>query len=534
LEYCTRSDRGMTEAEPLVEATTVGAARLPSASPPFVSAGFTESSRSSAVDVEDEPTPLMPAGGSQPPSSSTRAKASPSRMHRLRGSQDRFAADLESHNSTNDHNQFYGNRQDPRQSETRRDWLVLQKARRLLYVSHFFAQFSEVAWQFSLILFLAAITNYQSLVLVSTYGLVAGLSVCLFGSTAGRYVDGTNRLVAAQFFIWTENVCVLIATAFCYRLLQARQDPDEPPTLIPDDATSPMLSSPTWLQSMSQHVPLDHLSLFCLMGIHVFGPIAQILDRGFLVAIERDWVVIMSQAAVEEPEHLSIGPDASLPPCSDPQEDQFQRQAAAMKGWLSETNVTMKQIDLSCKVVAPAIAGFIIGAFDSQQRGSGGGGGGGGGGDDALRDELSGDAALGDRSGSNLKGAAVLVGVVNIIALVVEYYCTRQIYQMIPALAVKCEASDESQSTQLNSGGDSSTSQHGLMQLLPMGLPLPRGRTGGSGVEHWAIVQRPWRVPTALQIYLDQPVSKAGLALSLLYVGFDCPLMIGTALWQLT
>jgi Ferroportin1 (FPN1) len=363
---------------------------------------------------------------------------------------------------------------------------------------------------------------------VSTYGLVAGLSVCLFGSTAGRYVDGTNRLVAAQFFIWTENVCVLVATAFCYRLLQARQerDDDGPPTLIPDDAMAYPSSGPSsWLQSLSRHVPLDHLSIFCLLGIHVFGPIAQILDRGFLVAIERDWVVIMSESAVEEPVQqqqlfVSDASDSSLSgSASDRHEDQQQRQAAARKGWLSETNVTMKQIDLSCKVVAPAIAGFIIGAFDSQQHGIGVGDGG----DPGA--EVPGDASLSQRSGSNLKGAAVLVGVVNVAALVVEYYCTRQIYQMIPALAVKREGRDESQLPQHNPGGDSVASQHGLLQLLAVSSPLPRGRTGGSGVEHWAIVERPWRVPPALQIYLDQPVSKAGLALSLLYVGFGCLLI---------
>ena len=46
----------------------------------------------------------------------------------------------------------------------------LNYARKLLYFSHLFDQFSEGTWQFCLVLFLAAFSNYESLVLVSTYG----------------------------------------------------------------------------------------------------------------------------------------------------------------------------------------------------------------------------------------------------------------------------------------------------------------------------------------------------------------------------
>ena len=138
----------------------------------------------------------------------------------------------------------------------------LNQARRLLYVSHAFSQFSESAWQFALILFLAAFSNYQSLFLISTYGLTSGLSICLFGASAGRFVDTSNRLYAARFFIWTENLGVVIATALCYILL-----------------------------SMERDYMYDTRSVLLLLGIHFFGSLATILDKGFLVAIERDWVV---------------------------------------------------------------------------------------------------------------------------------------------------------------------------------------------------------------------------------------------------
>jgi iron-regulated transporter 1 len=385
----------------------------------------------------------------------------------------------------------------------------LEKARRFLYLSHFFAQFSEVAWQFSLILFLAAITRYKSLALVSTYGLASGLSVCAFGSTAGRFVDGANRLASAQFFIWTENLSVLVATAFCYRLLLVAQDDpnakDPPLSLVFDDSSSS--SNASWLESMFPHVPLDPISLVCIAGVHFFGAFAQILDRGFLVAIERDWVVIMSQAAVP-PNPTSTGPplpraDSNAPSPEPPDrtssaasQEPHQQRHAAKKSWLSETNVCMKQIDLSCKVVAPAVAGLIIGAFDTNQ---------------GTMDASASEADT-PHYGNNLKGAALLVGVVNVAALVVEYHCTRQVYNMVPGLAFK---SDLDGSTSLVRHQDTTVELPSLPSQEVF-LTLPRGRTGGGIAERWAIVQETWRLPPALRLYLDQPVSKAGLSLGLL------------------
>lgn len=306
--------------------------------------------------------------------------------------------------------------------------LDLTKARRLLYVSHLFAQFSEVSWQFALTLFLAAFTNYQSLVLVSTYGLVSGLCVCLCGSTTGRFIDRTNRLKAAQAFIGAENGCVLIATVFCYVLLS-----DSPRS----SGESPQTSA--WVQHWLPYVPWDARSLLCICGIHVFGSMAQILDRGFLVAIERDWIVILSQ---------------SLDAC-----DESSVVSSRKKAWLSETNVSLKQIDLCCKVTAPAVAGLIIGAFDRS-------------------------GAVSNHYGNDLTGAALLVGLVNVAALVIEYLCTRRIYDLVPLLAVK---------------------EHSIV------IPV-RGSNG----QEIASVTTDGRLASSLRVYLKQTISPAGLALSLL------------------
>jgi iron-regulated transporter 1 len=316
----------------------------------------------------------------------------------------------------------------------------LNKARRLMYLSHFFAQFSECVWQFALILFLAAISDYQSLILVSSYGLVAGLSVCLFGSAAGRFVDRSNRLFAARCFIWTENLCVLVATFLSYFLLRLHSgDADDAMFSRPHDENS------TWLQKHLYAVPLDFWSVVLLIGLHIFGPAALILDKGFLVAIERDWVVIMSEAATTR------------------------------KVWLSETNVAMKQIDLSCRVAAPAVAGFVIAAFDTTPSSSN----------------------SSQQHGQDLTGAVILVGAVNVASLVVEYLCTAQIYNLVPSLAVKVPATatlkkkpKDEEEANANEAGDKVSD-----------------KLKGCGF---------FELPQGLSIYLEQPISWSGLGLAML------------------
>lgn len=319
------------------------------------------------------------------------------------------------------------------------DTLNLARARRLLYLSHFFNQFSENSWQFCLVLFLAAFSNYQSLILVSSYGLVSTGSVCYFGSSTGRFIDGTNRLVVARQFIGFENCAVLLATFACYLLLSQSQG---------DEANSLSESSSS---SRLKGVPTDWWSLFLLASIHILGAAAKILDTGFLVAVERDWIVVMSTCIP------CIGSDLS---------EKFDQQ----KAWLSDTNVTMKQIDLGCQVVAPTIAGLFVALFD-----------------DGTRTD----------KGANLVGAAVFVGALNAMALVVEYICTAKIYHDVPALAIKGVSSTHDNGTNSMAHDDSNDHKHATSRSEKLShhfLPIP----------------------DSLKVYFDQDVCWAGIGLSLL------------------
>lgn len=233
----------------------------------------------------------------------------------------------------------------------------MEQARRLLYLSHLFNQFSENAWQFCIVLFLAAFSNYESLVLVSTYGMVSELLVCALAPSIGRIIDNTDRLLVARAFIGIENLAVVSATLFCYLLLSNREE-------------EPSARELNEYSGRTQGLPSDQKSILLLIGIHVLGALARVFDSGFVVAIERDWVVMMS---------LSL-PDFS---------------PEKQKLWLTETNVNMKQIDLGCSIVAPAFAGLIVAFLDNGSD---------------------------PHHGSDLRGAAVFVGFLNVLALIVEYF----------------------------------------------------------------------------------------------------------------
>ncbi|CAB9505585.1 family 40 member 1 [Seminavis robusta] len=339
--------------------------------------------------------------------------------------------------------------------------VTLAQARRLLYTSHLFAQFSEVAWQFCLILFLAAFTNYNSLMLVSTYGLISQGSVGLFGAKAGRFVDDIahSRLFVAQRFILTENLCVVLASICCYLLLASTAlDNNGMQRSIEDPSDQVARISNTWLAHRLNGIPLDSTSVLLLVGIHILGSIANLLNSGFLVAMERDWIVVMSQYA-SKTFHINHNNNYNDAPMD-----------TVSREWLSKTNVTMKQIDLSCKVVAPAVAGFLIAAFDNQDGGS---------------------------NHSDLRGAAVLVGGINMTALIVEYICTARIYKMLPALAIRKDTKCQQPTTSENQDEEQAAA---TTKIEP-----PKDSK--------------WRfLPTSVQIYLDQPVSMGGVSLALLYL----------------
>ena len=63
------------------------------------------------------------------------------------------------------------------------------------------------------LLSLHSLDNSGSLRLVAVYGFVSSLSVILFGSAVGNWIDRTKRLTAAKTFLAIQNLAVALACA---------------------------------------------------------------------------------------------------------------------------------------------------------------------------------------------------------------------------------------------------------------------------------------------------------------------------------
>ena len=408
----------------------------------------------------------------------------------------------------------------------------LEEAKRTMYVSHLVAKFSELGWQFCLILFLTALTNYKSLTLVATYGLFTGLVVCLSGPSAGAMIDNKerDRLSIAKFFIWIENLSVVIATTCCYFLLRSVPANDDEnfivkSKIIPDLA--PPATMTTWL---------------LIIGLHVFGAFGKLTDQSMTVALERDWIVVMSKVSrgdhdinsndSEDSERmiqssnsqesdvssLSVG-NASLGSHTD-LNNQIVHDLKE-KTWLTQTNTVMKQIDLVCKVAAPAAAGIFFAFFDNYK---------------------AGDEIISKAHWDNLSYAATIIGLLNLMSLFVENSFIQHIYELVPLLSVRNSGSKnipkvisktrfsipdgDSYKTDKMRGNKTkrgvggfrlSTIQSGITRL-PSSKAKWDPHSGDDDRSNFQHGCEPFSLPRGLGIYINQTIAFGGFALSLLYL----------------
>jgi solute carrier family 40 (iron-regulated transporter), member 1 len=362
------------------------------------------------------------------------------------------------------------------------------RARRLLCLMHFFAQFSKLAWQFSISLLLAAITNYQSLVLVSTYGLTVSIAVCLGSAPAGQYIDGSsNRLPLIRRLIFLENISVVLATICCYLLLSSSSTPEQDAGNT--TATSTGEAVERNFVKRFENVPSDTHSMILLFLVHIAGALAATMDRAFSIAIERDWVVVVCHAPTEGMSKRGVGDEAV---------------DLVFPSRLSDTNIMMRIIYLVCKVSAPAIAGFFIPLL-SRSRGQ-------------------------DRNptGSQMKLPCVFVGALTMSALFVEYICTTQIYESIPALAFKRLRKEDDISLRYKQSGNQNIVGSREMTLENQDIE-DNNCVGLDRQRRRSHVLKP---PNALElssfrVYISQSVALFGLALAVLNIN---PLTFGNGI----
>jgi len=126
--------------------------------------------------------------------------------------------------------------------------------------------------------------------------------------------------------------------------------------LLLEQATEETMDGSTWQY-------WNNSGAICwLVAIHFFGGTAQVLDKSFLVAVERDWIVRLSTSSlvVSNP-----NTESETPVYRNDDQDNLERLDNQEK-WLSETNVALKQIDLSCQIVAPVVSGWILNSIPNM------------------------------------------------------------------------------------------------------------------------------------------------------------------------
>jgi iron-regulated transporter 1 len=163
-----------------------------------------------------------------------------------------------------------------------------------------------------------------------------------------RYIDASPRLSAFRVILLGQNSSVIIASLACFLLVSSKDDADD---------------------AGVAYSLLNHRNLYLIVAVHIAGALATLFSAGSTVSIEKDWV----------PQISSTTPDPSA--------------------WLTDTNVIMRQIDLSCKILAPAFAGGVVAWYQDD-----------------------------------LRGACVVMSVFNVSTICVEWMCTAAIYKRCSAL----------------------------------------------------------------------------------------------------
>ncbi|KAH1256489.1 Solute carrier family 40 member 1 [Glycine soja] len=283
-----------------------------------------------------------------------------------------------------------------------------------LYIGHFLARWGARMWEFSVGLYMINIWP-DSLLYAAIYGAVESASIALFGSIIGRWVDKLCYVKVLQLWLVTQNLSFVVAGATVVALL------------------------------LNSSLKLTNFSAFILMvlTINICGGIGVLSTLAGTILIERELLVI-----------------------SEGQPPEF----------LTKMNSVTRRIDLTCKLLAPVVTGFII-------------------------------------SFVSLKASAITLALWNTVSVWVEYWLFTSVYKGIPALG---QSSQRRMARLLESDQERSNPTLEGDRLLPV--------TDGSSelVDRKCskkLYEKISEIPyiAAWRVYLQQEVVLPGLALALLF-----------------
>ncbi|KAK6118226.1 hypothetical protein DH2020_048012 [Rehmannia glutinosa] len=168
-----------------------------------------------------------------------------------------------------------------------------------LYVGHFLARWGARMWEFSVGLYMINVWP-DSLLLAAAYGVVESASTALLGPFIGQLVDKLSYIQVLRLWLLSQNLSFMVAGGAVIAIL------------IYEDLMS------------ANNVAFVSLAIL----INISGAVGVLSTLAGTILIEREWVVVISEG--QSP------------------------------GVLTKMNSIIRRIDLSCKLFAPVVTGFII------------------------------------------------------------------------------------------------------------------------------------------------------------------------------
>ncbi|XP_062094918.1 solute carrier family 40 member 1-like [Humulus lupulus] len=206
-----------------------------------------------------------------------------------------------------------------------------------LYVAHFLARWGARMWEFSVGLYMIKLWP-DSLLFAAIYGVLESASTAIFGPIVGNWVDSLTYVKVLQLWLVSQNLSFIVAGGTMIVLL------------------------------VNSALKVTQFSAFILFVIltNISGAVGVLSTLAGTILIEREWVVVISEGH-SSPQHLT------------------------------KMNSVIRRIDLTCKLCAPVVTGFII-------------------------------------SFVSLKASALSLALWNTMSVWVEYWLFISVYKGIPAL----------------------------------------------------------------------------------------------------
>ncbi|CAK7562635.1 MAG: hypothetical protein SEPTF4163_000483 [Sporothrix epigloea] len=223
-----------------------------------------------------------------------------------------------------------------------------------LYISHFLSTWNTRVFEFAAVLFLADIFP-NTLLPMSVYAIVRGLAAIVFAKAVGDYIDRGDRLAVVRTSILSQRAAVIVSCGVFWVMMN-KSGANASPTwnvisrdrilargLGSDDASDlgllvrvfsaavRGLTSKAGMRHVSPALPrLNTPSSLGLFAVAVFAACVEKLGSILnLVAVERDWIVVMTEGNAPARRLLSA---------------------------------RMRRIDLFCKLVGPFTISLVAAA----------------------------------------------------------------------------------------------------------------------------------------------------------------------------